>query len=1036
MRKFFLLLFILVCAAAGLNAQNRVYTGVVHGQGDSAALAGVSIKVEGSSIGTQTNSEGYFSLTAPANGTLVFSYLGYVSQKIKPGSQTRVNINLESDSKSLEEVVVTSFGIVKDKKTLGYGVSQVKAEDLRKAPTPDITNALVGKVAGVQVSGTGGGFSSSNIIIRGFTTFTGSNQPLMVIDGVPINNSGGNNGVNAGVTTSNRASDINPEDIESMNVLKGAAATVLYGSRAASGAILIVTKKGKAGSRNQISFSSNVGVGTINRFPSFQNEYAQGDKGGYSPTVTGSWGPLITGQTVNNYFGQPEQLQAYPDNVRDILHHSISNQNDVSFSGSTAKSTYRLAYGNANETALVPGNKLSKNSLSLNAGTSITDKLKVNTYVSYTSNISDRTQAGNQGSNPLWRGIYTPRTYNLSGLPYQDAAGNQQWFAAEDQPYWAIKHVKYHQEVNRFLGNVNLNYAVTSWLQADLKIGADVFSNSTQGFDDKGIRGNGNTTSAGKGGLADNINNIRNLNSYLTVSANKRKGDFFFSGTVGNEVISNYSRSLGGTGTDIVVPGFQNLKNFVTLSNSDSYSQSKIVGLFGDFVAEYQNYLTLNIKARNDWSSTLSPGNWSIFYPAVALSFVPTEKFTSLKGKVLNQAKIRANIGEVGKGATAYNTDTYYAKASAGDGFGSTGVSFPFNGLVGYTYSNSAGNPFLTPEFTREVELGGEFIFFDNRLSLDLSVYKRDTRNLIYSVPVPASSGFTSVINNAGKLSTKGIEFLLSGMPVKTRNFRWEALVNFTSFRSVVKELSPGVQAVVIGGFTSPDTRLIPGQQYGVIFSTYYKRDDQGRMIIGTSGLPIVSSGTNSVKKIGNPNPKFTMGITNTFSYKAFSLSFLVDGRYKGDLLSRTLGDLRINGVSAETAEYPRFNKDGTIAKPYIFPGVLENGQPNNIYVTAQDYWSLRGKYVAWEGYVRDASFIKLRELTISYNVPRSFLSKTKVISGLQLSAYGRNLFTYAPHFPDLDPEQNLQGVSNSTGLEFGIQPVAKTMGGTVRITF
>ena len=1036
MRKFYIFLILLLCAGTSVVAQSRVFSGVIRGQNDSLPLPGVSIKVEGSTIGTQTNTEGYFSLTAPANATLIVSCLSYVSQKLKPGGQTSVNIMLVTDSKSLDEVVVTSFGIVKDKKTLGYGVSQVKAEDIRKAPTPDITNALVGKVAGVQVSGTGGGFGSSNIIIRGFTTFTGSNQPLMVVDGVPINNTGGSNSVNTGISSSNRASDINPEDIESLNVLKGAAATVLYGSRAASGAILIVTKKGKAGSRNRINVSSDYAVGSINRFPTFQNQYAQGDKGVYSPAVSGSWGPLIAGQTVTNYFQQPEVLHAYPNNVKDILQHSISNQNDVSFTGSSQKSTYRLAVGNANETALVPNNKLSKNTVSLNAGTYLSDKLKVNTYLSYTNNTSDRTQAGNQGSNPLWRGIYTPRSYNLSGLPYQDAAGVQQWFAGEDQPYWAIEHVKYHQEVNRFFGNVNLNYAIASWIQADLKVGADVFSNSSQGFDDKGVRGNANTASAGKGGLADNINNVRNINSYFTVTANKRRGDFNFSGTVGNELVSNYSRSLNGTGTDIVVPGFQNLKNFVTLSNSDSYTQSRIIGLFGDFVAEYQNFLTLNVKARNDWSSTLSPGNWSIFYPAVALSFVPTEKWTSLKGGVLNQIKIRANAGEVGKSPAAYNTDTYYGKASAGDGFGSTGVSFPFNGLVGYTYNNGAGNPFLTPEFTREVELGGEFVLFNNRLSLDLSVYKRDTRNLIYSVPVPASSGFTSLTQNAGKLSTRGIEFLLSGSPVRSRNFNWDALVNFTSFRSVVKELSPGVTAVILGGFTSPDTRLVPGEEYGQIYSTYYKRDNQGNMILGTTGLPIVSSGTNSIKKIGNPNPRFTVGVTNTFSYKAFSLSFLIDGRYKGDLLSRTVGDLRINGVSDETAKFPRFNTDGTIAKPYIFPGVLENGRVNDIYVTAQDYWSTRGKYVAWEGYVLDATFIKLRELSLSYNVPRSLLGKTRIISGLQLSAYGRNLFTYAPHFPDLDPEQNLLGVSNSTGLEFGIQPVAKTMGGSLRVTF
>ncbi len=1033
--KNYLLTLLFIVGIWGLaQAQDKAISGTVISKEDNTPMPGVTVIVEGLNRGTQTDVNGKFNLQAPEGSTLVISYIGFVTQRVKVGAQSVYNITIATDTKQLQEVVVTSFGIERDKKSLGYGVTQVQSEAITKSPVADVTNALAGKVAGVQISGTGGGLSSSNITIRGFTSITGSNQPLFVIDGVPIDNAGGDNSVNTGVATSNRASDINPDDIESISVLKGAAATVLYGSRAASGAILITTKKGKFGTKNQITFTSNYGVGTVNRFPEFQNEYAQGNNGNYINNYAGSWGPKIAGQTVKNFFGQDETLQAYPDNVRDILQHSKYAQNTVSFSGATDKYNYRASYGNIYETGLVPGNELKKNSFSINAGTSVTDKLTINSSLSYINNQSERTQAGNQGSNPLWRGIYTPRSYNLSGLPYQDELGNQLWFAAEDHPYWAIENVRYNEETNRFFGNLNLAYDFTEWLRADLKLGGDVYSTKSKGFDNKGIRGNGNTSSAGKGGVRDREVLSRDINTYFTLTGNRTFGDFKLSATLGNEIVANYDNSLQAIGLGIVVPGFDNLKNFLAYNPSANITRRRLMGYFGDFVVDYKNYLTLNVKGRNDYSSTLTKEYRSIFYPAVAVSFVPTEAFPGLKSDILTSAKIRANVGEVGKGAQPYQTYTYYGQASASDGFNSTQVNFPFNGLAGYTYDNSAGKFDLKPEFTREIELGTEISFFNDRLFLDASVYRRDTRSLIFAVPVPGSSGFTSAITNAGKLSTKGLEVLLSGTAIKGKDFTWETTLNFTTFRTEVEELAPGVTAIVLGGFTSPDTRAVVGKQYGLIYSTRYQRDDQGRMVIGPDGLPRVDP--RGVGVIGNPNPKFTAGLTNNFSYKAFNLSFLVDLKYKGDILSRTVGDLRINGVSDETAEFPRFNADGTPATPYLFEGVKEDGRPNDVYVTAQQYWGTRGKYVAWEGYVRDATFAKLREATFSYNLPQSLLSKTGFVKALQLSVYGRNLITYAPNYPDLDPEQNLQGVSNSRGLEFGIQPVARTIGGSLRATF
>ncbi|MGN0021513.1 MAG: SusC/RagA family TonB-linked outer membrane protein [Sphingobacterium hotanense] len=945
-----------------------------------------------------------------------------------------MHVILTDDAALLEEVVVTSFGIQRDRKTLGYGVGEVKGEDLNKAPTTDVTNALAGRLAGVQVSGAGGGFAGSNVTIRGFSTFTGSNQPLYVVDGIPLDNSGGSNTVNTGVVNSSRISDINPQDIESISVLKGAAATVLYGSRAASGVILITTKKAKKGARNQIAVGTNTAVGTVSRMPDFQNEYAQGSNAIYNNSVTGSWGPKIAGQEVTNWFGDKEILTAYPDNIRDILKNSVNSVNDLSFSGSVEKFDYRVSYGYTLETGLIPNNEIVRNNISVNASTNLTDKFKIGTSFSYVNNNSERTQGGNQGANPLWRGIYTPRSYDLTNMPFKNAEGNQLWFAPEDHPYWSIENVRNNSEVNRFYGNVNLKYDFLSWLSADLKIGADVFSLASKGFDNKGIRSNGNSSSAGAGGVVDRSVSMKNVNSYFTLTANRPISQHWnLIATLGNEIISNNRNTLAATGLGIVLPDFDNQSNFLTYNTTGTITQERVIGFFGDVVLDYKSYLSLNVKARNDFSSSLAKGNRSIFYPAAAVSFVLTEAFPELKTNVLTSAKIRANVGEVGKGTEPYATNTYYSRSSASDGFVSTLVSFPFNGLAGYTLDNGAGNKDLKPEFTREYEVGAEVSLFSGRVNFEGSLYKRDTRNLIFAVPAPASSGYTSVRTNAGNLSTKGIELMLNLVPVQKENITWRSGFNFTRFKSIVEELAPGVANISIGGFTSPNVRLVPGEEYGQIWSNAYMRDEQGRMIINSNGLP---KPTTTVQKVGNPNPRFNLGWTNDLRYKDFSLSLLIDFKYKGDIMSRTIGDLRIQGVAQETAEFERIDASGTVTKPYLFEGVHEDGTVNTTHVSAQQYFSLQGKYAAWEGYVLDGTFVKLREANLSYKFPSRILDGQKVIKGLTLSIYGRNLFTYAPNFPHLDPEQNLLGISNARGLEFGFSPTPRTFGGSARFTF
>jgi TonB-linked SusC/RagA family outer membrane protein len=1028
-------------------AQEKTVTGVVSDA--TGPIPGVNVIVKGTKTSAQTGFDGSYSIKAKTGDVLAFSFVGMEAQTATVGASSTVNVKMQQVGKALEEVVVTSFGIKRDRKSLGYSTTKIDAAQLTAAKATNVTNQLAGKVPGLRVSGSGGAFTGSSIIIRGFTTFTGSNQPLYVIDGVPIDNSGGGTPLQAGPSLSNRAIDINPEDIESVVVLKDAASTALYGSRGASGVISITTKKGKKGEKSSITYSSNLSIGSVNRLPDYQNEYAQGSNGTLTPTQIGSvnspggwtitsWGPKIAGQTITNSYGQTEVLQAHPDNVKDIFNQSYNIQNNLSFSGGTDKSTYRIAYGNTEETYVIDNNKLVRNNLTFTGNTQVSEKLNVGASFTYTNNTSYRTLQGNQLSNPLFRAYITPRSYNLSALPFENAAGQQLYAGGEDNPYWSIKHNKYNDKVNRILGNFNAKYNFTSWLNADFKIGTDFFNLTSKGFDEKGNRGGGFTGSSGSGvgGIVDRVSNVHNVNSYFTLNANKKFGDFAVSGALGNEVNNNYSFASNVFGYSLVVPGFTNLKNALTYQPDAGSTNTKLFGVFGDVAVEYRNFISVNLKARNDWSSTLSPANNSIFYPAISGSFVLTEAFPSIKlNDKINLIKFRVSAGEVGKGAPAYSTDSYYSQAEASDGFGPI-ISFPFNGLAGFSLSNAAGNADITPEFTREVSFGAELGFFNNRLTIDGTFYKRNTRNVILSVPVSAGSGVTSVLKNAGKLSTKGFELLVSGTPIKTQQFSWDLGVNYTQFKSMVDELAPGVANIFLGGFSTPNVRLVAGDEYGQIYGSAYQRDTKGNLLINpATGLPLATPG---VQKIGNPNPDFTMGITNNFTYKNFSLYVLLDIREGGDQYSRNIGDVQRNGVAIETAEYPRFAADGvTLNKPYLFNGVYASGpnagQPNVTNVTAQSYYGNTGKHVAAEGFIYDTSWFRVREVSFSYRLGSKLLEKTP-FKQFEVGAFGRNLFLSAPNYPHFDPEQNALGVSNAQGLEYNSLPNTRTFGVNLKV--
>lgn len=1046
MRKIMALVASIVLLLVQSQAQtSRTVTGRVTDD-KGAALSGVTVSA-GADRSAVTDNSGNFSIQVPGSvKSLRFTSVGFAPLDVPLTDKASYSIKLVSEEQALSEVVVTSFGIKRDKKTLGYSTAVIGGEDLTAVRNTNVTNALVGKVAGVRTSGTGGAFSGSAILIRGYTSMTGSSAPLFVVDGVPIDNGGGGVALQNGVTNSNRAVDINPDDIEDMTVLKGAAATSLYGSRGAAGVILITTKRGKKKSKNSVEVNSSFQVVEVNRLPELQNEYAQGSSSGastavatvgvYNPLAATSWGPRILGQNVTNFFGTTETLRAYPNNLSDLFQKGFNRQNTVSVSGGSDKTSYRVSYNNTKETYVIRNNELNKNVLSVNLNSEVSSRLTISTYMSVNNTASVRTQQGNQLSNPVFRAYFIPRSYDLTRLPYYDAQGNQLFYGGEDNPYWSIENVRYNDEVTRIFGNVGARYKFTDWLNADLKVGGDFQTFKAHGYDEIGARGGGNTSANGTGGVLDARNVLRNFNSYFTLNAQKKFGVFNLSGTLGNEVFDNYSNSLSVRSTGLAIRGFDQISNATVLNTpSVGTSQTRTVGVFADVVLDYNRWLSLNAKVRNDFASTLAPGNRSIIYPAASVSAVLTEAIPTLKSDAINLLKVRANYGKVGRAAPAYNTDNYAALGGASDGFGPS-IAYPFNGLSGYTISNTAGNVNLKPEFTTEWEVGFDGNFFNNRISFQGSYYQRKLTDGLFSVPVSATSGVTSLFQNAGEIETKGIELALNVIPVKTKNFTWSVNGNLTRFRSIVTKLAPGVSVITLAGFTTPNIRLVEGEEYGVIYGNKYQRDAQGRILLQTTGvnagLPLPTSG---VFKIGNSNPRYTIGITNTFSYKMFTLDFLMDIREGGDQYSRNLADLRRNGVAIETAALPRFAEDNrTPLTNYSFDGVDASGSKVSIPIRADQYWGNAGKYVAAEGFMVNTSWFRIREANLTMRLPRNLIDKTP-FGNIEFGVFGRNLFLKTRDYPHLDPEQNALGTSNISGLEFNANPATRTMGVNLRLT-
>ena len=1013
----------------------RTLVGTVTDASTGETLIGVNVIIKGTTQGTITDIDGNFNLAnVPSSAkTLQISYIGMQTQEvvIKPN----LKVVLKSDSQKLDEVVVTAMGIKRSEKSLGYSVTSVKGDEITKARESNVLNSLSGKIAGVQIgqsSGTAGG--SSSIQIRGASSIGSVSSPLFIVDGLPIDNGAFNpDRTNGIVDVGNRAGDISSDDIESINVLKGAAATALYGARAKDGAIVITTKKGSRNSQVSVTVNSSTRFENVLKLPDFQNDYAQGSYGKYNVKMLNGWGPKISSvqdQTFADFKGEQVTLQAYPDNVKDFYETGMSYINNVAIAGGTERSDFRISVSTTNQTGVVPGSDYNKYAFAVNGGMNFTKNFTGRVSAQYIRSDSEGRPA--QGSNdnnlliPLINGM--PRTVNINDVKnnWIDEYGKQISLDPEgksNNPYWIINKNKFTNQLDRLIGNIVLTYKPIEGLTISNNAGTDFYTETRRKVYSKGTIGN----LEGQFQTWDLYKRI--LNNDLMISYEKTFAeDYGVKVMLGHNIYQEDWRNNNVLAQNLVVDELYAYTNAKTTSPVNYTSKKRLVGLYGDISFSYKNMVFLDVTGRNDWSSTLPVNNRSYFYPSISGSFIFTEL---MKNKdVLSYGKLRMSYANVGSDEQPYQLAFQYTPVNSYFlQYNLTNV-FPHNGLVGFTGPRVLPNENLKPQNQASFEVGTDLRFFQNRIRLDLTYYKSVTKNQIVSIDVPLSTGYFANNINAGKVSNKGIEVALGVTPVQTKDFKWDLEATFAKNTQKVDELAEGLDEYSLtSGLSGLQIKAEVGGSFGP-YGTGWKRDDSGNYVINEkTGLREI---VNNVR-LGDVYPDFTMGINNTFSYKGFTLSFLIDIRQGGSLYSETVGTLRTTGLAAETAAH---REDASFIEPGVILQSDGTYRANDVPVKSmQDYWGHVAKSSNNEGNIFDASYVKLRELNFSYSFPRKWF-RSFFVKSLDLGFEARNLWIIKDHVPHIDPEANFFGPAQiGGGVEFNSIPTTRSFGFNIRLT-
>lgn len=1021
-------------------------------------MIGVSVLVSGTTTGDLTDEAGRFSLSVPdANGELVISFIGYKTQTIPLSGRRTLDISLEESDVYLDEVVVTAIGIERQKKALGYATQNISSEELNQAGNPDAIRALAGKVAGVQIgTSTGAVGGSSRIVIRGNRSFTGNNQPLFVVDGIPIDNS---QFVNDGVSSTanpqvrtrdprsqadfgNTGLDLNPEDIASINVLKGPSAAALYGSRASNGAIIITTKSGQDAARRgktaEITFSSTFTFEELNYIPDLQQSYAGGANGDFVAVPFSAWGPRFEGQTVvnplSNFPDQPDSVALSPFNAyEDFFERGHSWTNNLSFAGGNATTNYRLSITDLRQKGVAPNTDFKRTTITARAGSQLNDRIRSDFSITYTNSGSDNVPLGGQNRSFVRQFLWNPPNIDWNVFrDFEDSLGNSiNYTTFWENPYWTLNKNTITQARNRINGFVSTQIELTNWLSVTGRVGTDFYENRREGVIAINTQGQQN------GFIYRDELFVRELTSDVLLNINKGFGDFQLNAVFGHNLRQRDTRTLYGEANGIVIPEFYNFNNAQDATRTiNNATQRRLVGVYGTASLGYRDFAFIEVTGRNDWSSTLPVESNSYFYPSVAGSVVLTEAIGALQDKTwMPYLKIRGNWARVGNDAQPYQLDTNFPQARAFNSLFDN-LLFPFGSQAAFRVSNRLGNASLTPEFTNSWEVGAEASFLNNRLSLDFSYYETRSEGQIFAVNLAPSTGFTSQTRNAGLMTNKGYEFFMNIKPIyqeQADGFRWNIGVNFTQINNEVVELFGDLDALDVppAGFISTQVQAKPGFPYPSLIGRAFRRSPDGDLLINPATGRVTLEDTFSV--LGTAQPDFIMGITNTFSFKGFRLTALFNIQQGGKFYSLTATHLRYNGLGEETV----FGRDGLVVD-----GVIEetdnegnvNYRPNDIPVSGEDFWGLMNLFGSSELGLYDASFIKLREVSLSYTFPKSLLDKTP-ISSLELGLLGRNLWLNTSN-PYIDPESNLFGSANAQGYEYAQMPSTRSYGGTLRIRF
>ncbi|WP_034924452.1 SusC/RagA family TonB-linked outer membrane protein [Gillisia sp. CAL575] len=1038
-------------------AQEQTVTGMVTDE-NGLPLPGVNVLVKAGTRGTQTDFDGNYSIQAFQEDVLVFSFIGLLKAEYPVGNRRTINVTLSPDGATLDEVVVTALGVKSTPRSVSYAVENVSAEDIENTGETNLVNSLASKAAGVSVvSASGSVGASSNIRIRGNTSIGRSNSPLFIVDGVPIDNSSTGNDT-GGADNSNRAIDINQNDIASIDVLKGTAAQTLYGLRAANGVIIITTKKGQTGAPS-VSVSSSLQFSEVNQLPDLQREFAQGRPVGGVPTYRGpetregfSWGPRISsleydgddsypysnfGRLVPQ--GEGNGMAANSYDHYDFFVTGVLDDQNVSVRGGSEKIKYFLSGGKLHQTGIAPTEEFDRRSFRADLSAQLREDFEISASGTYVTSGGRRVQRGSNVSG-IMLGLLrsTPTFDNGNGLAgrlaaatpstYQLEDGSQRSYRAGvyDNPYWTVAKNPSTDDVKRFIGRLSFDYKPLDWATIRGTLAYDQFSDVRKAGVDINSAGNP------QGQVTDLTLFSEDINSQLLFLVDKNISDnITFNSVIGYDGFTTQSLTRESIGNGLTIPGFYHVSNTASQAVAEGVSRKKLDAVLADAKFGFNDTFFINGAIRNDWSSTLPDDNNDFLSYSAGGAIVFSEFVDNLG--FFSYGKLRGSYGKTGNDAPIFATTTYYnAALSGGDGF-IDGNQFPIFSTVAFERDSQLGNPDIRPEVTKEFEVGAELRFWDSRFRVDVTYYEKETTDQIISVDQPAVTGFTSRVINAGVISNKGWEVLGFLNPIKTENFNWNIDVNWTTYENVVEELTENVESITLAGFTSTSSRVIAGEPYGVIFGSKFARNDEGQVLIGDNGFPVLDTEDGVV---GDPTPDWTMGIRNTFSYKAFSVSALLDIRQGGDVWCGTCGIIDYFGTSQKTADQREITD-------FVFEGVNENsGAQNTTEVALANpetginsfYWTRYAFGGVSEDNIFDSSWVRLREASISYSLPGSLLDATFLTSG-SITASGRNLFLITD-YPGIDPETNLTGSSNGIGLDYFNQPNTKSYALTVKLNF